>query len=396
MTTPVAPSAPESVQSATPAHAGTAIGAKASSRFYRPELDALRFFAFFAVFLTHGLRIDVTHGILRHHAALAQGIIFLHRVGGFGLSLFFFLSAFLITTLLVIEKDRTGDVDLKSFYVRRILRIWPLYFCYIAVAFVVGHYWADAAFNVRALLSFYLLSANWYVLTVGLLTPMVSFLWSISVEEQFYLVWPTVMRKMTITGMRNFCIALIVLAVATAAYLGAHHNSFIHMWFNSAVEMLFFAAGGLMALRYGLRKQKESMAMALGGLVVGLGCWVLANRLIGFTLEDSPESGRYAAVVYPLVAAGSAALLWAFLHMPKFLIRRELVYLGRISYGLYVFHGFALLIGEIFVGPHLRAHLWLIVSFLLSVLLATLSYEYFEKPFLRLKHRFEVVHSRAA
>ena len=367
-----------------------------TERFYRPELDALRFVAFLAVFLTHGIRVDISNGHLKNHQVLAQAIIFLHRIGAFGLSLFFFLSSFLITALLILEKERTGTVNLRSFYIRRILRIWPLYFIYIGISFVLGQYWSEAHFSVAALVSFYFLSTNWYVLVVGMLTPMVSFLWSISVEEQFYLVWPTLMRRVTTTGMRNLCIGLLALGLGIAGFLAHRHDTFMHTWFNSGVEMIFFASGGLMAIYFGLKRQTASMRKAGVGVLIAAASWLAANFLMGFGSQEALGSANYAVPEYALIAFGAASLLWAFLHMPRYLIRPEVVYLGRISYGLYVFHGFALLVGAQYVGPHLRAHAWLVVSFLLTVLLASLSYEFLEKPFLQLKHKFELVHSRAA
>lgn len=102
--------------------------------FYRPELDILRFFAFLAVFLYHFTRpveLYVQHGIPRVIAALGNGLI---QGGVFGVDLFFVLSAYLITELLLREKDECGSLDVRGFYLRRILRIWPLYFFYIGVA----------------------------------------------------------------------------------------------------------------------------------------------------------------------------------------------------------------------------------------------------------------------
>jgi peptidoglycan/LPS O-acetylase OafA/YrhL len=91
--------------------------------FYHPELDALRFFAAASVFLLHAF-------------LKSAGLLFLVTgSGAYGVDLFFVLSSFLITTLLLRERDTTGTVDIRAFYVRRILRIWPLYFSFIAFAY---------------------------------------------------------------------------------------------------------------------------------------------------------------------------------------------------------------------------------------------------------------------
>lgn len=96
-----------------------------AARFYVPELDSLRFFAFFGVFLCH----------LIHE--MGYGDV-LSNIGGFGVDLFFTLSAYLITELLMREKERFGRLDVRAFYLRRILRIWPLYFGFLAAYFVAS------------------------------------------------------------------------------------------------------------------------------------------------------------------------------------------------------------------------------------------------------------------
>src|SRR3981081_108514 len=99
---------------------------RASERYYRPELDVLRFFAFLSVFLFHGLPsvVVANHtGWSRRAATIAADF---KSAGRFGVCLFFVLSSFLITELLMRERCSTGTVHIKAFYVRRILRIWPL------------------------------------------------------------------------------------------------------------------------------------------------------------------------------------------------------------------------------------------------------------------------------
>ena len=117
--------------------APVSVRTKTESRsFYRPELDVLRFFAFLGVFLfhfNHPLEFYVAHGIPRSIAVAATSLI---EGGVFGVDLFFALSAYLITELLLREKDLRGSLDVKGFYLRRILRIWPLYFFYIGLALI--------------------------------------------------------------------------------------------------------------------------------------------------------------------------------------------------------------------------------------------------------------------
>src|SRR5580704_2467620 len=163
--------------------------ARRGKSFYRPELDVLRFFAFFSVFLYHFWRpteLYVQHGVPRIVAVLGNGLI---QGGVFGVDLFFVLSAYLITELLLREKDECGSLDVRGFYLRRILRIWPLYFFYIGLALLPifnqrhGFTWHHAA-------AFVLLAGNWSVIAWGWPSPSIVVpLWTVSIEEQFYLAW---------------------------------------------------------------------------------------------------------------------------------------------------------------------------------------------------------------
>ena len=140
--------------------------------FYLPELDALRFFAFLAVFLCH---VAVRDGRFTWEA----------RTGMLGVDLFFALSAFLISELLLREKDRNGTLDVRAFWIRRILRIWPLYFTMLAVAFILR---APLRESLLTLIGFALFAGNFAAL-FATPSPLIGALWSLSIEEQFYLPW---------------------------------------------------------------------------------------------------------------------------------------------------------------------------------------------------------------
>ncbi len=365
-----------------------------SSRFYRPELDALRFVAFLAVFFLHGVAFS-PDGILKAHPVLVETITTLRSMGRFGLSLFFLLSSFLITTLLLLERQKIGAVHLRNFYTRRALRIWPLYYAYLFGAYVLGLLWEPAHFSSAALFCYSFLSSNWYVVALsGKIVTTVGPLWSIAVEEQFYLVWPSLVRKMSPKSVGIFSLLLCTISLIGVYVLAKTGSTPVKIWFNSVSEAIFFAIGALLALRLGLREQQKSLPKAVGGIALCLSAWYGAVRL-GFTYEG--VAPHIWPLVYALAAAGAASLLWAFLHLPRMLIRREFVYLGRISYGLYVFHGLLLMTGEHVLLDHFHLrHTWIPIAFTLTIACAAASYEFFEKPFLRLKHRFELVHSRTA
>src|SRR5215813_2353179 len=111
---------------------------KSRPSFYRPELDCLRFFAFLAVFVSHAFALDAEYYIDRQISPqLSLWISNITGCGGYGVVLFFVLSSYLITELLIRESNSKGRIDVKSFYIRRALRIWPLYFVFLLAIYLI-------------------------------------------------------------------------------------------------------------------------------------------------------------------------------------------------------------------------------------------------------------------
>ncbi len=199
--------------------AATASSSK-QRRYYQPGLDALRFFAFLSVFLHHSLN---THGrsTLMRYTLLGRLVPLVHDACGFGLSLFFFRSAYLITSLLELEKARTGNVHLRRFYVRRMLRIWPLYVGYLGGVWLLGRFWQPAGFSLWLLLAMLGMVGNWFMGMFRGGNDVVNHLWSISVEEQFYLLWPTISGFLNRRVLQLVCAGLASLALATIYKMAA-------------------------------------------------------------------------------------------------------------------------------------------------------------------------------
>ena len=353
-----------------------------TSRFYRPELDALRFLAFAFVLLRHGARIPIPGGRL------------IQECGSFGLSLFFFLSAFLITELLIREREQTGTVHLKAFYLRRILRIWPLYFTGVFLAVVAGRLWPDLYWITKLrLLSMVLFFTNWYAGPFfGPFTP----LWSISIEEQFYAVWPAVIKHGRV-ALKVACGLFIVGAMVTLSIQAPRHNT--RLWLNTFVEFLFFGTGALVALAVHRRRWSISIYTRIALAACAPACWVAAQAFGNIANEAITPSAPLACSCYLLADAGCAALLLAAFGAMPSAVPRSLIYLGRISYGLYVFHKMFILILSHLGAGFSPAWTFLLVdggTLVLSIGVASLSYRYVEQPINRIKERFAIVPSRPA
>jgi len=138
------------------------LGAPSARRFYKPELDILRFFAFLAVFVFHTVNYS-TGFLVQHHIPLWAAKIGLSFAGAgtYGVDVFFVLSSYLITELLLREKATTGSLDVKAFYLRRILRIWPLYYLFLALAVFVPLLNPQHEFSLKYVIPFAALMGNW-------------------------------------------------------------------------------------------------------------------------------------------------------------------------------------------------------------------------------------------
>lgn len=371
-------------------------------RFYRPELDTLRFFAFFGVFVFHVIPNDPL--FYQAHPILPSRVVPLvcavASAGAYGVDLFFALSAYLITTLLIREEEIRGTIDTRAFYVRRILRIWPLYFFFIAVAALVTVWDKTQHLGWPYIAGFLLLSGNWVYVLLGLPHSIAGPLWSVSIEEQFYLVWPLALRRLSRRQLVFAVIGLLVIANAARVFLVHSHVLGAAIEYNTLARIDAIALGILVAYFLGSEAPSLSLgsraALALGSLV--LWCLVASDTNLNAQTELAPVMGTLLG--RPLVAMGAAGLLVAVIGSPavgaRALTHAWLTYLGRISYGLYVYHAAGLLVAwHLFRGNSVKMYAaYAISGFLLTLIFSAISYRWLESPFLKMKERFAVVRSR--
>jgi peptidoglycan/LPS O-acetylase OafA/YrhL len=376
-----------------------------TTRFYRPELDALRFLAFLSVYLCHGLPVGESP-LYSYLPANHHWVQVVREAGNFGVCLFFTLSSYLITGLLRREFIQAGSIDLKAFYVRRTLRIWPLYFFVLLVFAAIGVFVPHFHVRLNELGADLLFIGNWHLMFAA--TASLSWLWSISIEEQFYLVWPAMVR---FGGLRcvamgsALCFPVAALAVVIANRYQPHNQSSI--WLNSFVQFQFFGLGSILALLLAGRVPRTGGWQRAALFVFGCACWVYASGYCQIKTTDIDPGVNNLLLGYWCVGLGCVCFLLSVLGMSAKRLPQWLLYLGKISYGLYMFHGISLLVTPSteklivrFGRPHAPAtFVWMfcakvVFSLGLTVFLAALSYKYLESPFLRLKRRFTVVESR--
>ena len=362
--------------------------------FYRPGLDILRALAFLMVFVAHGLVVAIDRPT--QAGAIA-------RAGEFGVSIFFFLSSYLITELLLREKRDTGTIQIPAFYARRILRIWPLYFAMIALGQLCGLFSPSHTLSFAWVASLLLLFTNWYTVGHGYPPGFLFPLWSISVEEQLYLVWPWIVKHLSPSALLGTASLLMTAAYLMLALL-LHQGQTLDpaIWANSLVQFQFFALGTVTAIVLRGRVPNIPKAMRWILFLVGLLCMRTAQAAVYTDDRSLPRDFKHIAPGFLIVLAGCLCLFFSLLQLAAGKMQKPMIYLGKISYGLYVYHvlwlGVARHLTERFTAGRLSPVTSSLCAMSLAlpatIVTAALSYRYLECPFLQLKKRFTVILSR--
>ena len=347
---------------------------------YFGSLDGLRCFCI-ALVLWHHREQIVPDGV-ELPMILSRGFT--------GVDFFFVLSGFLITTLLLREEARNGRFSLAGFYRRRILRIVPVYFLVVATAAV---WWIGARGQEQwwALLPYYFaFLANFLEGDIPLLAPT----WSLSVEEQFYMVWPLLMLLLPVSRLR----IPLLLALSPLIYLTAqgllpqaeiYRNEVLHVRLPDAAYGALLL-GALMAITLHHQRGFSTLWVLLGRREAPLVLFLalcLAWQLLPGSLLGWPS-----LVMHALMAAILASITMREDHILAPLLRcKPIARIGVISYGLYLWHLFGLHIGNevsAALGFQGIAANWVAmpIYILASVTIAELSFRYFESYFLNMRH----------
>lgn len=371
---------------------------------YLPQLDGLRFLAFMLVFAHHMVAFE------RHPTALA-----VHDNGWMGVDLFFVVSSFLFFVLLFREQEKTGRINIFHFFVRRTLRIWPLYFGYLLFIMAL----TESVTQIPYLIVHYRRITGSFLFLDNVLTFLsqryhgelacVDHLWTLSFEEQVYLVTPF-LAWFTLFAYRRgiaFLPVLLFLAIpAVGIWLrrlvvqsGIPHPS---VWVLPILRSETVCAGFLVAMF--VRSRAYARVPSVVYVVGAMFTFVYLFGNVG-PVDLSPHSSM---TVYAALGIGFSCLLLSVVSN-RFLARvfglRPLAYLGKISFGLYVWHLYAMDWSKKYVLPWLGALMrgtswerWWSAIFLtelaVTVGFAAASYKFYERPFLRLKKRFTHVENR--
>jgi peptidoglycan/LPS O-acetylase OafA/YrhL len=378
----------------------TAQVAASAARF--PGLDSLRFFAALFVVIGHIPMNQESVGL--PHPAWGA---FFYR-GSTAVSFFFTLSGFLITHLLLEERRRTGDIDIRSFYVRRVLRIWPLYFGVAALGLLVYNALLPAIGMAHPTGYSLWLAVVLYTLFLpnlmnalypmgGILNP----LWSIGVEEQFYLAWAPLARR----ARRHLpLLAATVLTLSLASFCASQWGAYgagFGKAFAQQLKFHFMAVGALCAW---LSRSHGPALLRLpffskASVQCLLWALLLEHYFVGVLFRRAVPAELAQMLFYGWLILEVGTNPNALFHLAQ----RPLEYLGKISYGIYMLHMPAvyavsylfLRLGHWSARPTAFVFLYYPLTLAVTFGLAATSYRYFERPFLLLKERFSRVSTGA-
>lgn len=315
-------------------------------------------------------------------------------IGAIGVTVFFVISGFLITSILVKEKQdssRTVSDKMIRFYARRAVRIFPVYYAVLAIGAYSGIYWFSEISNWWHILY----ATNFYMFINGHGAGYTSHFWSLDVEEQFYMLWPILIF---ITPQKHliklFVLSILVAFVAAATRpIFGYNNLSAYVFPFSHFDSL--GAGALLSMLAGKESFKKNFEVKPYMLVIGL-VMTLATCIIRDTHKGSTGL-EAAAFVMNISAILTSCMTIKYMienqssKIVSVLEGRILSGLGAISYGLYLFH---VLVPELFTTTQFsprNPQSWttMLVYLGTSLLLATLSWHLFEKPILSTKTKFE-------
>lgn len=355
-----------------------------------------------------GLRAVGMFFVITFHFARVNNSAFRFEIGWIALQLFFVLSGFLITRILLLDKGLLLKSFLKKFYIRRILRIFPLYFAYLLLIVILYGLFSEPKDFPKYALGLFTYTYNFSILSADwTLSKAFVHLWTLSVEEQFYLVWPFAVYFLSTDNLKKLILILIlgvpVFRMLLESYLTSTNpgdQEFIGnavFWFSFS-HFDAFAVGGAVNLIgdkfLGIGKRQWLVLLflmcTLGGILNGLSLIQLGAfevSALGYPLHGTYNLQHVWS--YTLLNSLFAVTIWNIIDLKNSIFEsKPLVFIGKISYGIYIFHFVVLIVLEKTNVLKLPELLSFPIYFGLCTLAGYISYFWFEKRFLALKTKF--------
>ena len=355
---------------------------------YFKRLDSLRFLAFFFVFWSHLFTKKFNIDWISKNTTIQTILKSFVYTGGIGVEIFFVISGFLITFLMIKEYESNSKINIKHFYLRRILRIWPLYY----LIFLTGIFILPNLIN-----TFQFEGSIWKNLCflnnfdMENKEPNIAVGWSVAIEEQFYLFWPIIFSLLYKRKLLNlFC---IIAFIGSIVFIYTHK---LTAHFNTLGNIHHLMTGCLGASIYCQNKDKISNSILTKNtffyfnILLSIIMVILSNLNSFFSFYGVIIPFNFLLIIVHLIDNNGDSKISFYSKM------------GKYTYGMYLYHAIFIILIKILLdklGIDYHSNLIVIlgmgiVSLTLTILSSILSYNYFEKPFLKLKSKFASVKTR--
>lgn len=363
---------------------------------HQPELDGVRGIALLAVMLSHGGPMIIRGGVL------SKIVVYTMIPGWSGVELFFSLSGFLIAGILL--RTKTAENYFSSFYVRRCLRIFPIYYFVLTIGLLAAtrsSWWhSQLPTLIKTRIAYYLYLQNWPLFWqhhLFLTNNAFGHFWSLAVEEQFYLVCPLVIWLLPERVVLWLCVAGMAIALPLRVYM-VHRfaEDFTAMALTSSrIDGLLIGVMLAIFFRHGIvRMRWILMMLASGGAIIGYIALRHHHELID-TYLYMPTIGitGFALLSGGFLALSQHPIGW----LRRMLTARWLRIVGKYSYGMYIYHIPIYAIVDHYVAKHLGVRLplplhlgvfYVGMLIVLTFLVSKISYDYFESKILAWKSHF--------
>jgi len=354
------------------------------------SLDGIRAMCIIAVFFTHAL--DTIPIPVVHDKMLA---FFITNAGHLGVKIFFVISGFLITKLLLLEREKNGKIDIKDFYIRRMMRILPVFFLYILVILILKWTLIPDIFSSYSLVLF----AVCYIWDYKHMFTSMSMadhghwffghFWTLSIEEQFYLFWPLIFTRLSQKSVIRFIIgaAVVIPILRLATFLFIPQSKmYADMMLHTSGDNLLIGCLGAIIERSAYFK--NTLLKYIQNRPLGIANFCLLFLVSPF-LSYRFEAPYNLLIGYSLNTFSIMFFLYWTIYVPSWfssiLNTRVFIWIGVLSYSLYVWQQLFLTnINKLWVNQFPQ-------NIIISVLVASASYYLIEKPVLRLKKKFSKV-----
>jgi peptidoglycan/LPS O-acetylase OafA/YrhL len=369
-----------------------------SQRIYFKNLDILRFIAAYLVVLLHmffGWKTHFGTMPLMSASASQASITRVETVMGnfsFGVDIFFVISGFLLTYLLISEFEKTGKVDVIKFYIRRAFRIWPLYFLLLLLGPILTYFFNEQS---PGYLYHFLFAGNFDIMRSGPKSIATDHLWSICIEEHFYLICPLLIAYIPMKRLPEVLLFIVFISLLFRGYTAAFNPNLgntIYVHTLSRIDVL--ALGSLFGYLYYKKAVVFNHSLAIRLMIYATFIFIFIN-----VSYNEATNFFYATIKKYFFVFAASYWMGNFLFHKKALlsVKKTNIFhtFGKVTYGIYMFNPVIIYLILRFFSKFSFSNFFLYVLAVHAILafVCYLSYRFFELPFLALKEKYAVVKS---